>query len=246
VPGATENILRCLEAFGLEWDGSHSLQSQQDDSYLAAIETLDERGLIYRCHCSRRELRQTSPDSDIYPGNCRHSPAPAHRPHALRVRVLNQAIALSDLLQGDYLQNLDQAVGDFIVKRRDGLFAYHLATVIDDAALGITEVMRGVDLLESTPRQIHLQRCLDLPTPAYAHLPVLVDGRGCKLSKQTGATAVDDRDASAVLFRLLWALSLEPPAELRGAEVREMLGWGVAHWDADRLAGIQAFRVEVD
>lgn len=238
VPGASDDILRCLDSFGLEWDGPVTFQSREEAVYQAAIDALSDQGLIFRCACSRSDIARNSANPAIYPGTCRHSTVSERQSHALRIRVPDEVITVADHLQGAFEQDLACSVGDFVIKRRDQLFAYHLATVIDDAALGVTDVMRGVDLLDSTPRQIYLQRCLDLAMPRYAHLPVLVDAAGNKLSKQTGATAVQGKDASSALLRLLSLMRHEVPANLIGAGVPELLTWAIAHWDASRLAGI--------
>lgn len=236
--GATESILRCLEAHGLWWDGEVAYQQAELESYDAALDRLDRQGLLYRCGCSRKELATMGGgEGSMYPGRCAHGKHPPDRPHALRVRVGHQRVEFSDGLQGLYAQDLSLAVGDFVVRRRDRLYSYHLATVVDDAAAGIAEVVRGIDLLDSTPRQIYLQHCLGLPTPAYSHLPVVTDDGGTKLSKQNLAPAVNDRIAAANLVQLLRLLRQEPPAELAGTGVAEVLGWALVHWDLGRLRG---------
>ena len=247
VPGATDAILRSLESHGLHWDGEVLYQSRRADAYRAALQQLRAAGLAYPCACTRRELAaiaRAGVDGPVYPGTCRNGPA-ANRPaRALRLRVPDADIGFFDAVQGEYRHNLERAVGDFILQRADGLIAYQLATVVDDAFQGVTQVVRGVDLLASTPRQIHLQQCLGLPRPDYTHLPLLVDRQGMKLGKQTGAGPLDDRHASANLRQVLAALQLPPPADLRGAPPAELLRWATAHWEPARLAGHTAIRAQ--
>jgi glutamyl-Q tRNA(Asp) synthetase len=151
------------------------------------------------------------------------------------MRVAETCIVLDDAIQGDYHQVLNESVGDFVIRRADGIFAYHLAVVVDDADLAITEVVRGADLLDSTPRQIHLQRCLGLPTPAYAHLPVAVNGAGQKLSKQTFAEPVADKPAVPLLMGALDFLGQQPHAQLRYASLDELWSWAIEGWRMDRV-----------
>jgi len=153
------------------------------------------------------------------------------------------AIDFDDALQGVVTQNLETEIGDFVVKRADGLFAYQLAVVVDDATQGMTHVVRGADLLNSTPRQIHLQHLLELNTPAYMHLPVVVNAAGEKLSKQTLATPVDVSQPAATLIRVLDFLQQQPPAELAKRDVRTVLDWAVKHWDAKKLQGMKTLHV---
>lgn len=231
-PGAADAILRTLDRFGLHWDGDVVYQSRRREIYEAAIAKLRRDGWLYPCRCSRKDLEPAGP---VYPGHCRRKSVDPSRPHALRIRVDSTPIVFHDRLQGRQVWRLTEQCGDFVVRRRDGIHAYQLAVVIDDAELGITEVLRGSDLLDSTARQIHLQRRLDLSTPAYCHIPVLVDRSGHKLSKQTGAPAVDGHDPGPVLFALLQRLRQNPPAELRQAPAGIILDWAVGHWRLERL-----------
>jgi glutamyl-Q tRNA(Asp) synthetase len=194
--GATDEILRTLGALGLEWDGEVLYQSAREALYRDALERL--RGQTYWCGCSRREIADSSlglavDGARIYPGTCRAGLSPGKARRALRVRVASDEIRFVDRVQGAQAQMLGRDVGDFILYRADGLFAYQLAVVVDDAAQGVTDIVRGADLLDSTARQIYLQRLLGAPTPRYLHVPVAVNARGEKLSKQTGATPVDAR-----------------------------------------------------
>ena len=239
VPGAADAMLRSLAAHGLLWDGEVLWQSRRREAYQAGLDRLRGAGLVYGCACTRRELAaiaRAGVDGPVYPGTCRAGPPPGRSARAWRVRVPDAEVGFHDAAQGDCRQNLARDVGDFVLERADGLMAYQLATVVDDAFAGVTQVVRGVDLLASTPRQIYLQRCLGLPQPDYAHLPLLVDEAGLKLGKQTGAAGLDARMASANLRQVLTALCLPPPAELRGAPPAELLHWATPRWDVARLA----------
>lgn len=206
VPGAADGILRTLEAYGLHWDGEVWYQSARDEAYAAALEALRSEQAVFPCGCTRQDVaraRAARGGGPAYPGTCRQGLGPDRRARAWRVRTAGERIRFVDAVQGPYEEELDQTCGDFVVRRADGLFAYQLAVVVDDAAQGITEVVRGADLLESTPRQILLQRLLGLPTPSYLHLPVANNAAEEKLSKQTGATPLDLRHPLPVLRRAL-------------------------------------------
>lgn len=235
--GATTRILRSLEAHGLYWDGPLMLQSTRHDAYLAALTRLRDAGLTFPCACTRKEisdsqrhyLQVAAARAPVYPGTCRFGMAPGRRARAERIRVNAITISFDDRVQGSIAQQLDRDVGDFVLRRADGLIAYQLAVVVDDAAQGVCTVVRGADLLDSTPRQIFLQQRLGLPTPRYAHLPVVVDAAGEKLSKQTRAAALDDAHAVSNLVRALRFLGLaphEPPGS-----VDEVLAWAQVNWN---------------
>jgi glutamyl-Q tRNA(Asp) synthetase len=192
VPGAADEILRALERLGLGWDGEVVYQSRRDALYREAMEKL--RAQTYWCSCSRREIADSSlglatDGAHIYPGTCRARVAAEGR--ALRIRTDRREIGFLDRVQGSQAQVLERDIGDFVLYRADGLYAYQLAVVVDDAAQGVTDVVRGADLLDSTPRQIYLQRLLGVPTPRYLHVPVAVNAAGEKLSKQTGAAPIE-------------------------------------------------------
>jgi glutamyl-Q tRNA(Asp) synthetase len=229
VPGASDAILRTLEAFGLEWDGEVIYQSARSEAYRAALDQLDHVGALYACTCSRKEI-----GGPVYPGSCRDR-RPTAEPHALRVVAPSRPITFIDLLQGEVTQDLAQEVGDFVVRRADGLFAYQLAVVVDDAAQGITEVVRGCDLLDSTPRQIYLQELLGVPTPAYLHLPVIVDATGQKLSKQSYAAPVDAARPLPAIVAALRVLGLAPPTDLLEGSAEEAWRWALGRWEPARL-----------
>ncbi len=235
VPGAADLILRCLADFGFEWDGPVRWQSERLDAYAAALDTLRRQGRVYPCACSRREIADSGrPAIDggvAYPGTCRSRALPALAARAWRLRVDDRPTAFVDRLQGELCQHLERDVGDFVLRRADGQFAYQLAVVVDDAEQGITDVVRGADLIDSTPRQIWLQHCLGLPTPRYAHLPIATNAAGEKLSKQTLAPALDSANAAATLVRALAFLGQTPPAALARASLAEVWQWARGHWN---------------
>ena len=232
-PGATDAILRALEAYGLLWDGAVQYQSQRNQAYAAAFAELQGLGVVYACACSRREIadsRVSGATVAIYPGTCRARLAPAKSGRAWRVDTRGARVGFADRLQGLIEQDLEREAGDFIVQRADGWFAYQLAAVVDDAELGITDIVRGADLIDSTLRQVYLQHLLKLPTPRYLHLPVAVNALGEKLSKQTLAPPLDMTFPQSSLIRALAFLKHPPPLALQHAAVAEILSWAVAHW----------------
>jgi glutamyl-Q tRNA(Asp) synthetase len=235
---AAANILRALEGFGFAWDGEVVWQSRRDAAYAAALEHLKAAGRVFPCACTRRELADSAlaPDgAAIYPGTCRAGLAAARAPRAWRLRVDTARVRFEDAIQGGIVSDLATEAGDFILRRADGLFAYQLAVVVDDADAGITHVVRGADLLASTARQIFVQRCLGLPTPAYAHLPVAVNAAGEKLSKQTRAAPLDASRPGPALFAALEFLGQRPPAELHAAPAAELWSWAARHWRLDKV-----------
>jgi glutamyl-Q tRNA(Asp) synthetase len=243
-PGAADAILAALEAFGFEWDGPVMHQSRRGEAYHAALERLEALGATYPCACTRKELQDSAlaalDGSLVYPGTCRNGLPPGRPMRAIRVRVGDAVVALDDAIQGYLFQDLARDVGDFVVRRADGLVAYQLAVVVDDAEQGITDVVRGADLLDSTPRQIHLQRFLGLATPRYAHLPVAVNEGGEKLSKQTLAAPIDAASPAPALAAALTFLNQGPPSELARADVRTVMGWTVANWSRARVPPVRA------
>ena len=237
-PGAARQILRTLEACGMFWDGDVIYQSQRSEAYRAALARLEAQGLVYPCACTRREIADSalSPDGAlIYPGTCRNGLAPGKAPRATRVRVDHEPVEFEDTVQGKLSQDLAAEAGDFVLLRADGLYAYQLAVVVDDAEQGITDVVRGADLLDSTPRQIYLQRRLGLPTPRYLHLPAAVNAAGEKLSKQTLAAPVNERDPVPVLAQVMAFLGQAPPEQLQRAPLTEFWNWALAHWDTTHI-----------
>ena len=227
VPGATDDILRTLEQLGMAWDGPVVYQSKRTHLYNAALAQLQQQGHIYGCSCTRKQLA----GSTAYPGTCRAGLPAGHSPRSLRVRVGNAGIHMQDRLQAALQQQLATDTGDFIVRRADKLFAYQLAVVVDDAEQQINHVVRGVDLLESTPRQIYLQQLLGLPIPAYLHLPVAVDTGNMKLSKQTFAKRIDVEDSNHAMIDALRFLHQPLPDSPGDASREELWQWAIEHWD---------------
>ena len=240
VAGAAADILRTLEKFGLLWDGEVCYQSRRFEFYQDALAQLKNVGLVYPCFCSRQFLHEHASmgvDGMIYSGFCRNQSFSGSlildKTPAYRIQVPDEVIGFDDWVVGRYEQNLLADIGDFVLKRADGFWAYQLAVVVDDALQGITHVVRGGDLLVSTPRQIYLLRCLGLPVPQYAHLPILVNQRGQKLSKQTHAPAIDAMTPVAALKVALTYLGLNVPKDLR--DVAELLLWAQDHWSLSKL-----------
>jgi glutamyl-Q tRNA(Asp) synthetase len=206
VPGSAEEILAALRRYGLEWDGDVVFQSQRTALYEQALQTLREKDLVYDCACSRAELQRAASAplglEPVYPGTCRNGIAPGRVARAARFRAPDEVIAFDDLLRGRVEENVARETGDFVVRRADGIFAYQLAVVVDDEAQGVTQVVRGGDLLTSTARQIALQRALGLSTPQYAHLPLVLNDRGEKLGKRDGALPLETLDDARVAATL--------------------------------------------
>jgi glutamyl-Q tRNA(Asp) synthetase len=231
--GAADAILRTLEELGFAWDGEVAFQSRRTSRYQAAFERLRLAGTVYACACSRREVADSAlgPDgAPRYPGTCRNGVLPGREARAWRVKVEPGAVCFDDALQGRICQDLAAEVGDFVVLRADGYFAYQLAVVVDDADQGVTHVVRGADLIDSTPRQICLQRYLGLAQPAYLHLPAAVNAAGEKLSKQTRARPIGGTRPQAPLVAALEFLGQQPPANLQDAGLDEVWRWATAHW----------------
>ena len=235
VAGAADSILKTLALFGFEWDGPVLYQSTRLEAYAAALEQLKQAGLAYGCACSRKEIADsaTRPAVDgglAYPGNCRAGLPAGRSVRAWRLRVTDDEIAFADRVQGSIAQHLERDVGDFVLRRADGLFAYQLAVVVDDEFQRISSIVRGADLLASTPRQIWLQRCLNCTTPSYAHLPVAANLAGEKLSKQTRAAPLRPEAVADQLVQALRFLGQAVPAELARASVAEVWAWARAGW----------------
>jgi glutamyl-queuosine tRNA(Asp) synthetase len=245
VPGSADEIVATLDALGFQWNESIVKQSERDAVYQAALDRLLDGGRAFPCSCSRTELQAAQPpgreqsDELYYPGWCRNGVRSPDLPLAIRFRVAPGTIAFEDRLQGLQAADVARDTGDFVVRRRDSLFAYQLAVVVDDAAQNITHVVRGADLLGSTARQIALQEALDVSTPVYAHLPVAIDANGIKLSKSTGAAAIDVRQPARELWRSLQFLKQGPPPDLRRAPVAQLWEWAIEHWQARPLAGLR-------
>jgi len=248
VKDAADTILHQLEAFGFEWNDTVLYQSQRSNFYADALETLKQKQLIYPCTCTRKEIADSSNafgiDGVIYPGTCLQHTIKANAPIAWRIKTDNAKISFNDTIQGEISQNLSADIGDFILKRADGLFAYQLAVVVDDAAQGVTHIVRGADLLDSTPRQIYLQQLLGYSTPQYAHVPVASNVAGEKLSKQTLAKPITENDANHLIFETLNFLGQHPDANLKNASLSEIWGWAINHWDIKKVPRQRAIAVQ--
>ncbi len=245
-PGAADAILRTLERLGFAWEGEVMVQSRRTAAYAGALARLQALGRVFPCACSRKEVADSSLNFDgerVYPGTCRNGIAPGRAARALRLRVDHDEVGFDDGVQGPVRHELARVSGDFVLRRADGLFAYQLAVVVDDAAQGITEVVRGADLLGSTSRQMLLQRLLGFATPGYAHVPVALNDAGEKLSKQTLAKAVSPgRDADQLVHALQF-LGQPAPDGLRQGTPADIWTWALAHWnlaDVPRRKGGQA------
>jgi len=241
VSGCGDDMLATLELLGFEWDGAVVYQSGRTGQYRHAAQDLMRRGLAYPCGCTRSEIAQiaSAPHEDglIYPGICREGLPPSKVERALRVKVPDEVISFDDLIMGHYSQHLSSCCGDFVIHRADGPYAYHLAVVVDDAAFGVNQVVRGTDLLSSTPRQLYLQRLLGYPTPSYGHLPLVAGPKGAKLSKRDHAVSLSSggdlaRQGGTLLLGALRFLGQSTPADLKGATPAEILKWGVANFDS--------------
>ena len=231
LPGAADGILQQLQQHGLNWDGEILYQSQRTEAYLATLEKLQHMGVTYPCQCSRQQLKE---QGGLHPCRCKLKDPSA--PSALRLEAPTQSqITFNDIFQGQQRQDIKHEVGDVVLHRKDGLFAYQLAVVIDDAFQQISHVIRGSDLLDSTPRQICLQQLLALPTPLYGHIPVAINADGQKLSKQNLTPSIDAKTASANLISAMHWLGLPPPTELIHADCSELLVWGAENWRRERV-----------
>lgn len=231
VPGAAAALLLLLEDLGFEWDGRVSYQSTRFERYREILEELRCRQLVFECGCSRREILASAPhpgeEGPVYPGTCRRGVRGNRRERSVRLRVEDEDIRYTDGIQGEQRQNLEREVGDFVLYRADGVFAYQLAVVIDDIDAGVTQVMRGADLLFSTPRQIRLYRCLGAQPPAYFHHPLVLGADGQKLSKRDGDySLMTAANGARMLWRALDFLGQSPPSELADAAAAEILSWG--------------------
>jgi glutamyl-Q tRNA(Asp) synthetase len=237
IPGIAADMLRTLEVLGFEWDGPVLWQSARTTRYAALIEQLRAAGRLYACACTRRQLAESEPGAG-YPGTCRQAPQ-GPPPYAWRFRMDDALVhEFEDGLQGRCAPP-HASLGDPIVLRRDGLHAYHLAVVADDADSGVTDVVRGGDLQDCTPWQLQLQQALGLPQPRYWHLPLVVNADGSKLSKSAHALAVHTEYAGNILYKALILLRQVPPFELRGAAPGELWSWAADHWQLNRLAGVR-------
>lgn len=239
VTGAADHILQTLIDFGLQWDGEIVYQSKRTHLYEAALALLAKQKLAYPCQCSRKAIQanatQTGIEGAIYPGTCLKNPITANANTAWRMKTANKCITVKDSILGSEMQAIDQLFGDFVIKRADQLFAYQLAVVVDDATQRITHVVRGADLWQSTSRQMLLQQALSHPTPHYAHVPIITNSQGQKLSKQTLAKAIKPENAVGLIFEVLTLLNQHPPEYLKQANKTDILKWGVENWQISTL-----------
>ncbi len=254
IPGATTSILTALETYGFQWDEEVSYQSTRNSIYANAVEQLTSAKHTYPCTCSRKDIQEVLQNEQpneqsnitkkesrsdlIYPRTCRSTPTTTNKAHAIRIKTDNLLISFEDSIQGDYGQRLETEIGDFIIRRSDGLYAYQLAVVVDDADQHITEVVRGTDLLDNTPRQLFLQQLLKLATPDYMHLPIAVNQQGDKLSKRTFAEALDLTNPVATLWRALDFLGQQPPDELREADLPSFWSWAIQNWNVEKISRV--------
>ena len=246
VAGATDDILRTLEACGMHWDGAVIYQSARHDAYHAALHRLRERGVVYPCACTRREIADSAlagVEGPVYPGTCRNGIKEGRTARALRIDTRGARIVFEDTLQGKVGRNLETEIGDFVLYRADQVFAYQLAVVVDDAEQGISDVVRGADLLDSTPRQIYLQQLLELPPLRYTHIATAVDTAGEKLSKQTLAAAIDAERPLPELIRALHFLGQDPPRNPATASMRELWQWAISEWRIERVPRVRQLRI---
>jgi glutamyl-Q tRNA(Asp) synthetase len=243
VPGAQAAILDTLERYGFEWDGQLVTQSQRHDAYDQVINRWLSQGLAYACTCSRKQLE---PFAGIYPGFCRDA-GHAWENAAIRIRVPELQYCFLDRVQGEFQQDLGREVGDFVIRRRDGFFAYQLAVVIDDAWQGVTDIVRGADLLDSTPRQLYLQELLGMPPPRYLHVPLITQPDGNKLGKSYRSPPLAADQAIPLLLRALRALGQPVSRDLAYGTPQEVLKWAIEHWDVaaiPRVRNLEEARID--
>lgn len=242
VDGADMQIIQSLRNFGFEWDGDIVYQAQRTDAYQQALDILEHKDLVFPCTCSRKQLAaETGQWSPVYPGTCRQSRDWEQPEYSIRCKVDKQRVDFEDAIFGKQSEQLDQQVGDFVIKRRDGLFAYQLAVVVDDAWQGVTEVVRGTDLLDSTGRQVYLQSCLDYESPRYLHFPVALDKQGNKLSKSSGSQAIDETRPVESLNRVLAFLGQQ---QVAANSLDDFWQQAIALWDTSKIPRTQSMDLD--
>lgn len=235
MPGADKLILEGLEAHGLHWDGEVLFQSQRHQIYQEYVDRCFELHKAFYCVCSRQDI---APYKGIYPGTCRGVLIPPDAPHAVRLVVEPEGeTCFTDLFQGEITQDIKTKVGDYVIKRKDQLYAYQLAVVVDDGLQNITHIIRGVDLIDSTLQQIYLQKVLGFQTPVYGHVLLVMNEFGQKLSKRAHSPTVDNSKSASNLYEALTLLQQNPPNELRQATNEEILQWGTQNWQRNALFG---------
>lgn len=246
-PGASSEILQCLEDYGLTWDGPVVYQSKRQKHYQQALDTLAKIGKTYPCACSRKMLYRDPQyaANPIYPGTCRDGIAKGKTALTIRLRTEDPLIEFNDAIFGAFTQSISQQVGDFILRRGDGLIAYQLAVVVDDAAANITEVVRGADLLDNTPRQIYLQQLLGYCSPNYLHVPIITNQLGQKLSKQSHAPGIESTAVISTLCQVLRLLGQQPPENLVDGRIDELWEWAVANWRLEAVPKLATLSLPV-
>ncbi len=235
IPGSADDILRTLERLGMHWDETVLYQSQNHSAYQEALEKLSAKNCIYPCSCSRRDIREATGQTAIYPGTCRNGMTEGQTARSIRMRVDNTLIDYQDRLAGRLQENLATETGDFIIKRADGLFAYQLAVTVDDAAQNITDIVRGHDLFDNTARQIHLQQQLGLTTPRYLHLPLATWPDGSKYSKQTQAPSINHENPATILIQALRFLNQPVPEMLANEKLDTIWQCAIKNWRSENL-----------
>lgn len=243
IKGASDDIIRTLAAYGFAWDGEVVYQSQRSALYQQVLEQLQAWALLYACTCSRKEIADSSTmrgiEGAIYPGTCRTHVVATDTAAAWRLKTQAAPISFTDVIQGHQQHALASAIGDFVLKRADGVFSYQLAVVVDDALQGVTHIVRGADLLNSTTRQIYLQQLLGYPTPLYAHIPVVINRDGQKLSKQTLAQALPVDNIKATLIAALAFLQQPLPDAIHTYSVDGIWQWALSHWRLPHITAAQ-------
>ena len=239
--GSAELILQQLQDFGMNWDDEVLYQSTRLGAYEEVMGQLQDKGLAYPCDCTRPQIREMGL---VYNGSCRERSTPPERPYALRLKTEALEIGFDDKIQGHFSQQLELDAGDFVIRRKDELYAYQLAVVVDDEFQNITHVVRGWDLLDSTPRQIYLQRVLNYQEMSYIHIPIIVDEKGQKLSKQAFAPSIETDRASEAIYKALVFLGQVPPAEIAIERPESQLQWAIANWDSQAVAKVSSLPLE--
>lgn len=225
-PGAADLIFKTLETYGMHWHGTALYQSTRTDIYQAILDVMLAKGQLYPCTCTRKKL---AGKNGVYPGYCRNKTVLPDKPFSLRLKCPSTEFSFDDQIQGSQTFNLGE-LGDFILKRKDGLYAYQLAVCVDDEYQGVTHIVRGYDLIDSTPRQLHLQNVLGYRHPVYSHIPVITLADGNKLSKQNHAPAIPVDEPRPALIQALKALGMQPDNDLSASSVEDILRWGSSHW----------------
>lgn len=242
VPGAAEQILNQLMDYGFTWDQKVVYQAERTDRYQAALDQLYSKGLVYACSCSRKQI-QTRCQSTIYDGYCRSKSLASGMNQAERFLVPDQRLVFQDMFQGQQTFDTRSQLGDFILKRSDGFFAYHLACALDDLEQGVTHVIRGFDLIQSTFAQRLLSNALANKTLKYGHHPLVVNDQNIKFSKSAASPAITKQKVKENLVLMLEFLNQSPPKYLNEAEVDDILQWGIAHWDRKKVGQQEAVRL---